>query len=125
MRDLVTIKKPTECNADNTSCTASLKAIQDVMDVLGGKWKISIVTCLCYSPRRYSELLKLVDGISGKVLSRELKDLEMNKLILRTVKDTSPISVEYSITKYGNTFKELIQIMAEWGIKHRKEIMSK
>ena len=125
MRELVTIKKPAECNPDNTTCTASLKAIQDVMDVLGGKWKISIVTCLCYSPRRYSELLKLVEGISGKVLSRELKDLEMNKLITRTVKDTSPISVEYAITDYGNTFKELIQIMAEWGIKHRKEIMGK
>ncbi len=95
------------------------------MDVLGGKWKISIVTCLCYNPRRYSELLKLVDGISGKVLSRELKDLEMNKLITRTVKNTQPISVEYAITDYGNTFKELIQTIAEWGIKHRKKIIGK
>jgi DNA-binding HxlR family transcriptional regulator len=125
MSKLVTIKKPAECTPDNSTCTASLKAIQDVMDVLGGKWKISIVTCLCYNPRRYSELLRLVDGISGKVLSRELKDLEMNKLISRTVKDTTPISVEYSITPYGNTFKELIQIMAEWGMKHRKEIIGK
>lgn len=125
MSQLVTVKKPAECTNDNTVCTASLKAIQDVMDVLGGKWKISIVTCLCYNPRRYSELLKLVEGISGKVLSRELKDLEMNKLISRTVKDTQPISVEYAITEYGNTFKELIQIMAEWGTKHRKKILGK
>jgi DNA-binding HxlR family transcriptional regulator len=125
MRELVTIKKPAECTNSNDPCTASLKAIQDVMDVLGGKWKISIVTCLCYNPRRYSELLRLVDGISGKVLSRELKDLEMNKLITRTVKDTQPISVEYAITEYGNTFKELIQIMAEWGIKHRFKIIGK
>ncbi|HTN45798.1 MAG TPA: helix-turn-helix domain-containing protein [Flavipsychrobacter sp.] len=125
MSKLVTVKKPAECINDNTVCTASLKAIQDVMDVLGGKWKISIVTCLCYNPRRYSELLKLVDGISGKVLSRELKDLEMNKLITRTVKNTQPISVEYAITDYGNTFKELIQTIAEWGIKHRKKIIGK
>ncbi len=125
MSKLVTVQKPAECINDNTLCTASLKAIQDVMDVLGGKWKISIVTCLCYNPRRYSELLKLVDGISGKVLSRELKDLEMNKLITRTVKNTQPISVEYAITDYGNTFKELIQTIAEWGIKHRKKIIGK
>ena len=125
MSKLVTARKPADCTSDNTVCTASLKAIQDVMDVLGGKWKIAIVTCLCYSPRRYSELLKLVDGISGKVLSRELKDLEMNKLITRTVKNTQPISVEYAITDYGNTFKELIQIIAEWGIKHRKKIIGK
>lgn len=125
MSKLVTLRKPAECATDNTMCTASLKAIQDIMDILGGKWKIAIVTCLCYNPRRYSELLKLVDGISGKVLSRELKDLEMNKLIVRTVKDTQPISVEYAITEYGNTFKELIQTMAEWGIKHRKKIIGK
>ena len=125
MSQLVTIKKPTSCVSENDTCTASMKAIQDIMDVLGGKWKISIVTCLCVSPRRFSELLKMVDGISGKVLSRELKDLEMNKLISRTVKDTQPISVEYAITEYGNSFKELIQIMSEWGVKHRKEIIGK
>lgn len=125
MSNLVTIKKPETCQATNEMCTVSMRAIQDIMDVIGGKWKISIVTCLCFGPRRFSELLKLVDGISGKVLSRELKDLEMNKLISRTVKDTQPITVEYAITDYGNSFKELIQIMAEWGLKHRKEIIGK
>lgn len=125
MSKLVTIKKPAECVVNNDTCTASLRAIQDVMDVLGGKWKISIVTCLCFQPRRFSELLKLVEGISGKVLSRELKDLEMNKLVSRTIKDTQPISVEYAITDYGSTFKDLINIMAQWGIKHRKAIIGK
>ena len=125
MGKLVTIKKSEACVNNNDSCTASLRAIQDVMDVLGGKWKISIVTCLCFNPRRFGELLKLVDGISGKVLSRELKDLEMNKLISRTIKDTQPITVEYAITDYGITFKELIQIMSDWGTKHRKKIIGK
>ena len=125
MSKLVTIKKPADCVDTNDVCTSSLRAIQDVMDVLGGKWKISIVTCLCFYPRRFSELLKLVEGISGKVLSRELKDLEMNKLVSRTVKDTQPITVEYAITDYGNTFKDLIQIMVEWGLKHREKIIGK
>jgi DNA-binding HxlR family transcriptional regulator len=123
MGNTVTTKKPTGEKPSTAACTLSMKAIQDIMDVLGGKWRISIVTCLCFSPRRFSELLKMVDGISGKVLSRELKDLEMNKLISRTVKDTQPITVEYAITDYGNSFKELIQIMAEWGVKHRKKII--
>jgi DNA-binding HxlR family transcriptional regulator len=125
MSKQVTLKKPAACVPAPDSCSASLKAIQDVMDVLGGKWKLAVVTCICFQPRRFSELLKMVDGISGKVLSRELKDLEMNKLISRTVKDTQPITVEYAITPYGNTFKELIQIMAEWGLKHRKAIIGK
>ncbi|OLY94179.1 transcriptional regulator, HxlR family [Cnuella takakiae] len=125
MSQLVTLKKPADCAASNAVCTASIRAIQDIMDVLGGKWKISIVTCVCFQPRRFSELLKLVDGISGKVLSRELKDLEMNKIISRTVKDTQPVTVEYALTEYGATFKDLIQIMAEWGVKHRKAIIGK
>jgi len=125
MGNTVTTKKPADAKPSTAACTLSMKAIQDIMDVLGGKWRISIVTCLCFSPRRFSELLKMVEGISGKVLSRELKDLEMNKLISRTVKDTQPITVEYAITDYGNSFKELIQIMAEWGVKHRRKIIGK
>jgi len=125
MGQLVTSKKPATVNGNNAVCTLSIRAIQDIMDVLGGKWKISIVTCVCFQPRRFSELLKLVDGISGKVLSRELKDLEMNKLISRTVKDTQPVTVEYALTEYGATFKELIQIMTDWGVKHRKAIIGK
>src|SRR6478672_1277502 len=122
MSQQVTLQKPATTEAGNAMCTASIRAIQDIMDVLGGKWKISIVTCVCFQPRRFSELLKLVEGISGKVLSRELKDLEMNKIVSRTVKDTQPVTVEYALTEYGATFKNLIQIMAEWGVKHRKAI---
>lgn len=125
MSQLVTTKTPEKTEAINAMCMASIRAIQDIMDVLGGKWKISIVTCMCFQPRRFSELLKLVDGISGKVLSRELKDLEMNKIVSRTVKDTQPVTVEYALTEYGATFKDLIQIMAEWGVKHRKAIIGK
>lgn len=125
MSKSVTNQKPAATKEKDAVCTTSMKAIQDIMDVLGGKWKISIVTCLCFRPRRFSELLKLVEGISGKVLSRELKDLEMNKIISRTVKDTQPITVEYAITDYGNTFKELIRIMSEWGVKHRKKIIGR
>lgn len=125
MSQQVTLEKPAAAEGSNAVCTASIRAIQDIMDVLGGKWKISIVTCVCFQPRRFSELLKLVDGISGKVLSRELKDLEMNKIVSRTVKDTQPVTVEYALTEYGATFKDLIQIMAEWGVKHRKAIIGK
>lgn len=125
MSQLVTLEKPAYTEDSNAMCTASIRAIQDIMDVLGGKWKISIVTCVCFHPRRFSELLKLVNGISGKVLSRELKDLEMNKIISRTVKDTQPVTVEYALTEYGATFQDLIQIMAQWGVKHRKAIIGK
>jgi DNA-binding HxlR family transcriptional regulator len=57
------------------------------------------------------------------MLSRELQDLEMNKLVNRERLDTKPIGVEYSITKYGLTFQEVIEALRDWGLKHRKEIV--
>ena len=105
-------------------CGQKILAISDTMDILNGKWKMSIVACLCYKPMRYSELLKEVKGISGKVLSRELKDLEMNELIERIVLNTAPVAVEYRITPYGNSLKALTQTIADWGFTHRQRIIA-
>jgi DNA-binding HxlR family transcriptional regulator len=105
-------------------CSQTIIAIHDVMDILNGKWKISIIACLGYGKMRYSELLKEVNGISGKMLSRDLKELEINQLITRHVKNTQPITVEYELTEYGATLKEPTKALAEWGLKHRQRIMS-
>jgi len=105
------------------TCSEKIRAIHDTMDVLSGKWKVSIIACLCFQPMRYSEILREVEGISGKMLSRELKDLEMNNLIHRKVLDTKPVSVSYEISEYGRSLKELTNVIADWGINHRKEMI--
>ncbi|MFN8355092.1 MAG: helix-turn-helix domain-containing protein [Spirosomataceae bacterium] len=107
----------------SSECRGAIRAIHDVMDVIGGRWKISIITCLCFQKMRFSDLLREVEGISGKVLSRELKDLEMNQLVNRTVVSTQPFAVEYSITDYGKSLKEITEVMARWGRAHRARIM--
>jgi DNA-binding HxlR family transcriptional regulator len=106
-------------------CTNTVIAIHDVMDILNGKWKVSIIACLCYQKMRYSDILREVKGISGKMLSRDLKELETNLLITRTVLNTQPITVEYEITEYGSTLKNVINVIAAWGFEHRKKIMAK
>lgn len=106
----------------HTVCKHNIRAIHDALDVIGGKWKISIISCLTFYPMRYSELLREVKGISGKMLSRELKDLEMNQLISREVIDTHPITVRYKLTEYGETLKQLARTIADWGLNHRKQI---
>ena len=106
------------------NCGQKILAIQDTMEILNGKWKMSIIACLCYQPMRYSELLKEVKGISGKMLSRELKDLEVNELIDRNVLNTAPVAVEYRITNYGQTLKALTSTIADWGSIHRQRIIS-
>ena len=103
-------------------CGSLILAINDTMEILSGKWKVSIVACLCFKPMRYSELLKEVHGISGKMLSRELKELEINSLIERNVLATAPVAVEYKITEYGTSLKDLTQTIAKWGLNHRERI---
>lgn len=99
-----------------------ITAVNDAMNVLNGKWKISIISSMCYyNKRRFSDILKDVNGISNKMLSKELKELEINKLITRKVLNTQPITVEYQLTEYGKTLETIINNLTEWGLKHRKE----
>jgi DNA-binding HxlR family transcriptional regulator len=101
-----------------------IRAIDDTMDVLSGKWKLSIIARLWYKPIRFSALLRDVNGISGKVLSRELKDLEMNGLIHREVTQDKPPAVIYQLSEYGISLKDLTDSIADWGLKHRERIIN-
>ncbi len=112
-----------ECQSGHKT---EIMAVHDAMDVLNGKWKVSIISSICYySKRRFSDILNDVQGISNKMLSKELKELEINKLVKRTVLDTQPISVQYQLTEYGMTLQTIISNLAEWGIQHRKVIIGK
>jgi DNA-binding HxlR family transcriptional regulator len=103
-----------------------MMAVQDTMDVLSGKWKIPIISSICYyNKRRFSDILNDVVGISNKMLSKELKELEINKVIERTVLNTQPITVQYELTTHGKTLKTIINNLTDWGIEHRKEIIRK
>jgi DNA-binding HxlR family transcriptional regulator len=103
-----------------------MRAVQDSMDVLNGKWKISIISSICcYGKRRFSDILYDVEGISNRMLSKELKELEINQLVKRTVLNTQPISVQYELTEHGNTLQTIITNLTDWGIVHRKQIVGK
>jgi DNA-binding HxlR family transcriptional regulator len=108
---------------DFSACGKRIAAVHDTMDVLNGKWKIAIISLLGFGQRRYSEILKEVDGISGKMLSRELKDMELNLLVKRTVVSDQPIAVAYSLTDYCVDLLPIIHSLAEWGTKHRQVIV--
>jgi len=112
-----------ELKLTHSECKKSIIAVHDAMDVLSGKWKISIVASLLYNKKRYSDILRDVNGISGKMLSRELKELELNLLVNRTVVNTKPVTVEYQLTEYGRTLEPVINLLAKWGGEHRKKII--
>lgn len=100
-----------------------MQAISDTMSILSGKWKFHILGTLIEGDKLgFMDLMREVKGIGTKMLSKELQDLEMNQLVSRTVMDTKPITVEYSITEYGATLSPLIDELANWGIEYRQSI---
>ncbi|MVT08959.1 winged helix-turn-helix transcriptional regulator [Chitinophaga tropicalis] len=113
--------KPEERNA--AACAAHMRAIHDTLDLLNGKWKIAILGSLSFGNKRFMELQREVEGIGSKMLSKELRELEINDLVKRTVYDTKPVTVEYEMTEYGKTLDPIICEMASWGRNHRKKIM--
>ncbi len=76
-------------------CTASLAPVADALYSIGGKWKLRIIIALFGKSKRFNELLKLIDGISGRVLSAELKELEMNGFVPRNILATYTVGIEY------------------------------
>jgi len=117
-------KKSTE-DHNQVECLKRMLAVKDAVNVLEGRWKVLIIVALAFGKKRFKELSKDIPGITDKSLSKELKDLEMNKLISRTVYDTFPPTVEYSITPHGATLEKVVTELGHWGEFHRKEIIGK
>ncbi|MDM1296249.1 helix-turn-helix transcriptional regulator [Sphingobacterium sp. N143] len=110
----------------NGGCKTRVLAIKDTMEILAGKWKFHIIgTLMLVDKLRFMELLREVDGIGAKMLSKELQDLEMNHLIKRTVLNTKPLTVEYELTACGKTLGPIIDEIAKWGITYRSTLYNK
>ena len=103
-------------------CKGSLKNVLDALYVLNGKWKLALILSLVQSSKRFNEIQHEVTGISAKVLSKELKDLEENDFIKRNVYPTTPVSVIYEATEYSHTLKNVLAELNNWGEQHRKKI---
>lgn len=103
-------------------CAGSLRNILDALYVLNGKWKIALILSLVQSPKRFNEIRKEVTGISPKVLAKELKDLELNDFVQRTVYPTTPVSIIYEATDYSRTLKSVIRELSVWGEQHREKV---
>lgn len=105
-------------------CPSQLRAIHDTMDLLSGRWKITIIGCLNFGEKRFMDLQREVEGIGSKMLSKELHELEVNGLVSRTVMNTKPVTVKYAITDYGQTLRPILAEMADWGKNHRKKVIT-
>ncbi|MBP6098975.1 MAG: helix-turn-helix transcriptional regulator [Candidatus Levybacteria bacterium] len=110
-----TNQKDTVCNSNNNPITVTL-------GVMGGKWKPIILWHLEKGPHRFNQLLKNIPGVTQKMLTQQLRELESDGLVNRKIYPQIPPKVEYSITKYGISLEPVLKVMAQWGSKHKDRI---
>lgn len=111
---------------DLKQCSSTfVLAVDDTKNVIDGKWKIKIIALLLFGKKRFSELEKEIPKINPRMLSKELRDLEANGMVTRTVHDTIPVTVEYELTSTGYSFRKVLDVMLEWGLEHRNSIIGR
>lgn len=106
-------------------CVNDVSSLKFILQVLGGKWKLHILSILYFGKKRFKELEREIDGISAKMLIKELKDLEAAGIVNRQTFNTVPITVEYSLTEDGLTMKPVLDQLNQWAIKFQENVNKK
>ncbi len=92
--------------------------VETTLAVLGGKWKPLILWRLHEGARRFLELQRLIPGITRKMLTQHLRELERDGIVARKIYGEIPPRVEYSLTRHGSTLRPLLRRMCDWGRAH-------
>lgn len=95
--------------------------LMDTIYVIGGKWRLLIMLSLSQGHTRFSDILRSIPGITPRMLSRELKHLELNKIVVRELNGDTD-STDYRVTVYCQSFDPVVQAMVEWGRQHLENI---
>ncbi|WP_243743950.1 winged helix-turn-helix transcriptional regulator [Tenacibaculum caenipelagi] len=103
--------------------TSYVLAINDTLNVLSGKWKMPIIAALLYGNKRFKDIQQSIDKITPRMLSKELKDLEVNSVVKRKVYDSQPVLIEYELTESGRKIIQVLDSMVAWGLAHRESVL--
>jgi len=102
-------------NCVEESCSAGVAGIRDALYVLNGKWKLPLIFALSGGPLRFKDIQRSLGEITPKILSKELKELELNEFV---------ITVTYQLTPYSRSLGKVLQELKTWGIQHRQRIVA-
>src|SRR5438270_13466136 len=104
--------------------TPQCMAVREVLNLVGDKWSLLLIQHLSAGPRRFSDLKRMVEGISQRMLTLTLRHLERDGLVSRTVYPTVPPRVDYELTPLGRTLREPVGALASWAGKNREKMQS-
>lgn len=108
--------------AFTNECEVILNAVGDAMYAIGGKWKLRIIIAIARGNKRFTELQRQITGISARVLSAELKELELNGFVEKKVSVGYPVLIEYELMPYSRTLEKVVESLVDWGKQHREKI---
>ncbi len=116
----VSVSKP-ECDEAVFNCP-----VEATLSVIGGKWKVVILYYLAHAgTHRFAELRRKIPGVSERMLTQQLRELERDGVVHREVYPEVPPKVEYSLTPYGGTLRPISDLMCDWGKKHLKRVKNR
>lgn len=118
MSDLIVLSEVKQCPRQY------VLAVNDTLNVISGKWKLPIIGTLLFGKKRFKDLQGNIEKITPRMLSKELKELELNGVVKRNVYDTTPVRVEYELSESGKKILEVLDSMIEWGLAHRQNVMA-
>ena len=99
------------------------RPVGEILHQIGGKWTVLIINTLSDGPMRFSELKRMVGGISQKVLTSTLRELEMDGFITRTVTPSIPPRVDYELTDLGRDLQRPLKVLGQWAIDNRPKVL--
>ena len=99
------------------------RPVGEILNQIGGKWTVLIINLLSDGPRRFSEIRRMIGGISQKVLTATLRELEMDGFVTRTVTPSIPPRVDYELTELGYDLQAPLKLLGKWAIDNRPKVL--
>lgn len=99
------------------------RPVGEILNQIGGKWTVLIINLLSDGPRRFSEIRRMIGGISQKVLTATLRELEMDGFVTRTVTPSIPPRVDYELTELGHDLQKPLDLLGKWAVDNRPKVL--
>ncbi len=104
------------------ACRAAMIPVHEVLAQISGKWTILVIRVLEDGPRRFSEIKRQIDGVSQKMLTATLRDLEKDGFVTRTVTPSIPPRVDYELTDMGRELRQPLRVIGNWAHANRRRV---
>ena len=97
--------------------------IATTLEIIGGRWKSVILFYLLTGPKRFNEIKRYLPGVTPRMLTLQLRELERDEVLTRYVHAQVPPRVDYELTDFGRSLEPVLRAMGDWGIRYREQVL--